>query len=143
MRTILNHAWIPLLIALIVAVGGFSVSQVRGIFGAEPIVIAPKDISQGSKAFGPKVVTYEILGPPGAVADITYLGPNSQLQRVEGAWLPWALAVITGVAAPSPTIAAQGRASTITCRIFVDNELEAERTAFGVSAHTFCLAKFE
>lgn len=141
MRRILSHTWLAVIVVLVVAVAGFAVSQVREVFGANPILVTPNDTSRDSKSFDPKVVTYEVLGQAGAVADINYLDLDSRPQRVDGAPLPWTLTLTTDAPAASPNIVAQGPGDIITCRILIDNELKAEQTSTGVKAHTFCVVK--
>ncbi|WP_236734618.1 MmpS family transport accessory protein, partial [Mycolicibacterium peregrinum] len=58
--------WIPLIIVVVVLVGGFTVMRVRTFFGAgngSGISSAKVD---DTKPFDPKVVVYEIYGVPGA-----------------------------------------------------------------------------
>ena len=41
----------------------------------------------------------------------------------------------------APNIVAQGDGGSITCRIFVDDELKDEKTTDGLNAQTFCYVK--
>ena len=54
--------WIPLVIVIVVAVAGFTVSRVRTFFGAEGIIVTPKVFADDPEPFDPKVVKYEIFG---------------------------------------------------------------------------------
>ena len=94
-----------------------------------------------AKPFNPKRLTYEIFGPPGTVADISYFDVNSEPQRVQGAVLPWQLEIVTTLPAVVGSIMAQGDSNSIGCRIIVDGEVKAERISNEVNAYTFCLLK--
>jgi MmpS family membrane protein len=115
--------------------------RIRTFFGAPDPTGVSSAFGDDTKPFEPKVVTYEILGPPGAVADINYLDLDAQPQRVDGATLPWTLRLETTAPSVFPNLVAQGDSDSITCRITVDDELKDERTSNGVNAQTFCLVK--
>lgn len=86
------------------------------------------------------MVRYEIVGS-GTYADVNYLDLDAKPQRVDGAALPWSLTLETTEPSAAPNIVAQGDGSSITCRIFVDDELKDERTTDGLKAQTFCFVK--
>lgn len=132
--------WMPLLIAAVIVVGGFTVNRVRGYFGDHGDV-DESALSQDTEPFHPKVVVYDIFSSDGSVADINYLDLDSQPQRLDGAVLPWSLRLQTTDPAVSPNIVAQGHAHTIGCRITVDDVVKDERISAGVNAETFCLVK--
>ena len=138
---LLRRFWIPLIIVVVVLVGGFTVMRVRTFFGAGAgggITSAKVD---DTKPFDPKVVVYEIYGVPGATADVNYLDLDAQPQRIDGVTLPWSLRLESTAPSVFPNIVAQGNGDTISCRITVDDELKDERTSNGVNAQTFCLVK--
>ena len=137
---LLKRAWIPLLIVVVVVVSGFAVHRVRTFFGSEGIIETPRNFADLPEPFDPKVVRYEISGT-GSYADINYLDLNAKPQRVDGAALPWLLILTTTEPSAAPNIVAQGDGSTITCRIFVDDELKDEKTSDGLNAQTFCFVK--
>ena len=133
--------WVPLLIAVVVIVGAFTVMRVRTFFGTGAgggITSAKVD---DTKPFNPKVVVYEITGEPGAMADVNYLDLDAEPQRVDGVSLPWTLRLSTTAPSAFPYVVAQGNGSRISCRITVDDELKDERTSTGLNAQTFCLVK--
>jgi hypothetical protein len=140
MFRIFRRIWMPLLIAAVVAVGGFTVNRVRGYFGDHGDADAAA-LSQDTEPFHPKIVVYDIFSPDGSVADINYLDLDSQPQRLDGAFLPWSLRLQTTDPAVSPNIVAQGHAHTIGCRITIDDVVKDERTSTGVNTETFCLVK--
>lgn len=139
MTRLLRRVWLPLVVVVVVAVAGFTVDRIRTFFGAPR---ATKDASVSNiTPFNPKVVTYEIFGPPGTVAGINYLDLNAQPQQVASATLPWSLTLSTTAPSAFANIVAQGDSHTIGCRITVDGELKAENTSNEVNAQTFCLVK--
>ena len=140
MTKVLRRAWIPIVIIIVVVVAGFTVHRVRSFFGAEGILVTPKNFADDAEPFNPKVVKYEIFGS-GTYADINYLDLNSKPVRVDGASLPWSLTLSTTAPSVLPNIVAQGDGSSVSCRITVDDEVKDERTTDGVNAQTFCLVK--
>lgn len=135
------RTWIPLVILVVVIVGGFTVHRIRGFFGSENRTSYSDTNLENSKPFNPKHLTYEIFGPPGTVADISYFDVNSEPQRVDGAVLPWSLHITTNDAAVMGNIVAQGNSDSIGCRITVDGKVRAERVSNEVNAYTYCLVK--
>lgn len=135
------RTWIPLVILVVVIVGGFTVHRIRGFFGSENRPSYSDTNLENSKPFNPKHLTYEIFGPPGTVADISYFDVNSEPQRVDGAVLPWSLHITTNDAAVMGNIVAQGNSGSIGCRITVDGKVRAERVSNEVNAYTYCLVK--
>ena len=138
---LLRRFWIPVIIIVVVVVGGFTVMRVRTFFGAGDGSGFSSAKVDDTKPFDPKVVVYEIYGEPGATADVNYLDLDAQPQRIDGVSLPWSLRLESTAPSVFPNIVAQGNGSTISCRITVDDELKDERTSNGVNAQTFCLVK--
>lgn len=139
--SVLRRAWLPLVIVIVVVVTGFTVHRIRGFFGVDGPGGTASPKFEDTEPFNPKVVTYEIYGPEGAVVDINYLDLDAQPQREPHAVLPWTLTLESTNPAVSPNIVAQGTTDTLGCRIFVDDELKDENSATGVHALTFCLVK--
>lgn len=137
---LLKQAWLPLLVVVVVVLGTLTVLRLRTFFGAEASHLVSTKVDD-TKPYNPKVVTYEVFGEPGATADISYLDLDSRPQLVDAAALPWSVTLSTTLSAVSPNLYAQGKGSTLGCRITIDNELKDERTATGLSALTFCLVK--
>jgi hypothetical protein len=138
---VLGRLWIPLVIVMVIALGGFTVWRVHGIFGSEKRPTYADSKVDESKPFNPKRMIYEIFGPPGTVADISYFDVNADPQRVDGAALPWSLQITTTLPAVVGNIVAQGDSDSIGCRIIVDGKVKAERITHEVNAFTFCLLK--
>lgn len=139
---IVKRAWIPLLILVVVAVGGVVVYRMHGFFGSDNEITRPgAGLAQDAEPFNPKVVTYEVTGTEGAVATINYLDLDATPQRVDDAPLPWSITLRTTKPSASATIIAQGDAGTISCRVIVNDEVKDEQTATGINAQTSCLVK--
>ena len=136
-----RRAWIPLVIVVVVAIAGFCVYRLHGIFGKTELTRAGSGLANDTKPFNPKQVRYEIFGPAGAVATINYLDLDAQPQIVRDTALPWSITLSTTAPAASANIVAQGDTDTIGCRIYVNGELKDEKTSDGVNAQTFCLVK--
>ncbi|ACC39232.1 MULTISPECIES: MmpS family protein [Mycobacterium ulcerans group] len=136
----LSRTWIVLVIVAVIIVGGFSVHRIRGFFASEKRE-SYSDSNLDNKPFNPKEITYEVFGPPGTVADISYFDVNSDPQQVEGAVLPWTLHFTTNLAAVMGNLVAQGNTNSIGCRITVDGKVKAERVSNEVNAYTYCLVK--
>lgn len=138
---VLSRVWIPLVILAVVGVAGFTVTRIHGMFGSEKRPSYSDGKVDETKPFNPKRMTYEIFGPPGTVADISYFDVDSEPQRVADAVLPWKLEIVTTLPAVVGSIMAQGNSDSIGCRIIVDDEVKAERVSNEVNAYTFCLLK--
>lgn len=138
---VLKRLWIPLVILVVIGAGGLTVSRLHGIFGSEKRPSYADTRIDDTKPFNPKHLTYEVFGPPGTVADISYFDVNGDPQRVDGAHLPWSLKFAITAATATGSIVAQGDSASIGCRITVDGEVKAEKITHEVSAFTFCLLK--
>jgi hypothetical protein len=138
---VLERAWIPLVIVLVITLGGFTVWRIHGVFGSEKRPSYSDSANDDSKPFNPKRLTYEVFGPPGTVADISYFDVNADPKRLDGAPLPWTLKLTTTAASVVGNIVAQGNGNTIGCRIVVDGVVKAEKVTHEVNAFTFCVLK--
>jgi Mycobacterium membrane protein len=138
---VLKRAWIPLVVMVLVAVAGFAVYRLHGVFGVRGAASAVGARADDVKPFNPKQVTLEVFGPAGTVADINYLDVDAAPQRVDGMRLPWTYSVATTAPAVSVNVVAQGDGDIIGCRITVNGDIKAERTVAGIHPQTFCLVK--
>lgn len=137
----LRRAWMPLVILAVVGIGAFAVDRLHGVFGKTELTREGSGLANDPKPFNPKVVTYEIFGPPGAVATINYLNLDAEPQIARDVTLPWTLTLTTTAPAAAANIVAQGDSDTIGCRITVDDVVKAERVSTGISAQTYCIVK--
>lgn len=138
---LLKRLWIPLVILVVVVITAFTVSRIHGFFGSERRPSYADGQIDETKPFNPKQLVYEVFGPAGTVADISYFDVNSDPQRVNGAQLPWRLEIVTTLPAVMGNIVAQGDSDSLGCRITIDGVVKAERISNEVNAYTFCLVK--
>ncbi len=125
----------------VLAVGGLTVSRLRGVFGSHELPTYAGSMSDDSHVFDPKRVIYEIFGAPGTVADINYLDDNGMPHQVNDAPLPWSVEIETTSPAIVGNVLAQGDSSFIGCRITAGGVIKVEKTSEQVSAYVYCLAK--
>jgi Mycobacterium membrane protein len=136
---VLGRVWIPLVVLLVIGLGGYVVSDLRGTFGAEKRPSYSGSDIKDNETFRPKQLVYEVFGPAGTVADISYFDVDSQPQQVEGASLPWSLTITSNSPSVVGSIVAQGNNDSIGCRIVVDGDVKVERISNEVKAFTHCL----
>jgi hypothetical protein len=137
---VLRRAWIPLLLIVVLAVSALVVSRLHKLFGSEDLnANAGKGIE--IVQFNPKVVVYEISGPPGATANINYWDAEANTHQVNNASLPWTFTVSTTLPSVSANIMAQSDSDQIGCKITVDGVIREQHNADGHNAQTFCLVK--
>lgn len=140
--TVLKRAWLPLVLAVVFAVGGFAVSRVRGMFGSQQLPTYADSTPAGSvSSSGPKRVRYEIFGAPGTIADINYMDPAGEAQQLNDVALPWSIEVETDAPSMVANIIAQANTDFLGCRISSGGEVKDERTSSAVSAYVYCIAK--
>lgn len=136
----LKRAWMPLVLVVVLAVSTLIVVRLHKIFGSADLNAnagAGIEIVQ----FNPKVLKYEVSGPPGSTANINYWDENANTHQVNAAPLPWSYTISTTLPAVSANIMAQSDGGQISCRITVDGVVREEKNADGLNAQTFCLVK--
>lgn len=133
--------WMLLVAVVVVAVAGFAVYRLHGIFGSKNTTSTASGFSNEIVPFNPKHVVLQVFGPPGAVATISYLDVNAQPQRVDNATLPWSYDKTTTDPAVFVNVMAQGNSDSIGCRIIIDDVVKDERTVNTLNAYTYCLDK--
>jgi hypothetical protein len=137
---LLRH-WILLVAVFVIALAGFAVYRLNGIFGSKDVVSTPSGAANEIHPFNPKHVVIEVYGPPGTVATITYLDVDAQPQRVDDTTLPWSYDTTTTQPTVFVNVSAQGDSDSIGCRIKIDDVVKDERTANTLNAYTYCLDK--
>ncbi len=141
MSTLVKRLWIPLVVVAVLAGGGLTVSRLHGIFGSEKSLSYGDTKSDKGKPYNPKKMKYEIFGPPGTSAQISYFDENGNPVHTD-ATLPWSLEFPISPAAGIGSIAAQADSDTVGCRISVDGVVKDEKTTtHEVSSFISCLLK--
>ena len=79
----LSQRWMLLVAVAVLAVAGFAVYRLHGIFASQDVTSTPSGSENDIVPFNPKHVDLEVFGPPGTVATITYLDVNAQPQRAD------------------------------------------------------------
>ena len=141
LKRLLSRRWMLVVAAAVLALTGFAVYRIHGIFASHDVTSTPSGSANDVVPFNPKHVLIEVFGPPGTVATITYLDVNAQPQRADAVSLPWAYDTTTTQPAVFVTVSAQGSGDSIGCRIKIDNEVKDERTVNTLHAFTYCLDK--
>ena len=137
----LSHRWMVLVAVTVIAVAGFAVYRLHGIFASHDVTSTPSGSENDIVPFNPKHVVMEVFGPPGTMATITYLDVNAQPQHADAVALPWAYDTTTTQPAVFVNVAAQGNGNSIGCRIKIDDVVKDERSANTLNAYTYCLDK--
>ena len=135
-----KRVWIPLVLVVVLAFSALVVTRLHRIFGSQDLNAnagAGIEIVQ----FNPKVVVYEVSGPPGATANINYWDENANTHQVNAAPLPWSFTISTTLPSVSANIMAQSDGDQVGCRITVDGVVREQQNADGLNAQTFCLVK--
>ncbi|OBH12035.1 MmpS family protein [Mycobacterium sp. E1747] len=135
----MKQVWIPLVIAAVVAAGGLTVARLHGIFGSEKRPSYADTRQQDTKPFNPKHVKYEVFGPPGTTADISYFDANGEPNHINDIHLPWSFDIATTLPSIVGNVVAQGDSETLGCRIVVDGVVKAERISHELNAFTYCV----
>lgn len=115
--------------------------RIHDIFGSPQQPSYAEASSGDSKPDNAKELTYEVFGPPGTTADISYFDANSDPQWITQVTLPWSLRFKASSSAIIGNLAAQGNSNSIGCRLLIDGEVKDERISNEVNAYTFCLLK--
>ena len=136
---VLKRAWIPLVLAVVMAASGYIVDRLHGIFGSHSNAGSGPGIE--IVQFNPKVVQYDVFGPAGTTASINYWDADADTHQVNAAPVPWSYTFSTVYPSVSANIMVQGDGDHIGCRITVDGVVTRENKSDGLNAQTFCLVK--
>lgn len=134
-----KRLWIPLVLVVVLAISGLVVSRLHRMF-------ASQDLNANAGAgieivqFNPKVLVYDVYGPPGTTAQISYFDPDANVHFVNTS-LPWSVTLSTTLPAVSASLMAQADTDEIGCRVTVNGTVREEQHASGINAQTYCLVK--
>jgi hypothetical protein len=136
---VLKKVWIPLLLVVVLSTSGLVVSRLHKLF-------ASQDLNAGAGAgieivqFNPKILVYDVYGPPGTTARIGYFDPDANVHSITTP-LPWSITLSTTLPTVSASLMAQADTDQIGCRVTVNGTVREEQSANGVNAQTYCLVK--
>ena len=134
-----KQLWIPLVLVVVLAISGLVVSRLHGMFASEDLNAnagAGIEIVQ----FNPKVMVYDVYGPPGTTAQISYFDPDANVHLVTVP-LPRSVTLSTTLPTVSANLMARSDGDEIGCRVTVNGVVREEKSANGVNAQTYCLVK--
>ena len=138
----LRRLWIPLVILAVLVAGGVTVSRLHGVFGSEKDLSYSDTKKDDTKSASTQHMRYEVFGPPGTTAVISYFGADTNPQHADGVSLPWSLEFPINGATAIGSVAAQGDSDNIGCRILIDGAVKAEKVAYHeVSSFVSCMLK--
>jgi hypothetical protein len=135
----LKKIWIPLVLIVVLAISALVVSRLHKMF-------ASQDLNAGAGAgieivqFNPKIMVYDVYGPPGTTARIGYFDPDANVHEITTP-LPWSITLSTTLPTVSASLIAQADTDQIGCRVTVNGTVREEQSANGVNAQTYCLVK--
>lgn len=141
MLTSLKRGWVPLVVAVAVAVGGIAVGRLRDAFGSEVIFSASGSNAEPLTPTHVKRVTYELYGPGAISGTVSFLDMNAHAQQANFSGLPWTYTITSTVPAVIASVVAQGNGDSLGCRITVNGDIKDQQTSDGHHAQTSCLVK--
>lgn len=120
-KGLLGRFWLVLTIAAVVAVSGFVVYRLHGVFGVHKGSFGGGTSGEVLDEFNAKTITLEVWGSPGSTATINYLDENSHPQQALNVPLPWSKVLSSTKPGIPANLIAQGDGSWIACRFVVNN----------------------
>lgn len=149
-KGLLGRFWLVLTIAAVVAVSGFVVYRLHGVFGVHKGSFGGGTSGEVLDEFNAKTITLQVWGPPGSTATINYLDENSHPQQALNVPLPWSKVLSSTKPGIPANLVAQGDGSWIACQFVVNkhdgsgdviktpNRSDPNQT---VNAFVYCLDK--
>ena len=111
---VLKKVWIPLVLVVVLAVSGLVVSRLHKIFASQDL---NANAGEGIEIvqFNPKILVYDVYGPPGTTATDQLLRPGRERAPVTVP-LPWSITLSTTLPTVSANLMAQTDGDQIGCR---------------------------
>jgi hypothetical protein len=120
-KGLLGRFWLMLTIVVVVALSGFVVHRLHGVFGVHKGSFGGGSTGDVIDQFNAKTITLEVWGSPGSTATINYLDENSHPQQALDVPLPWNTVLKSTKPGIPANLIAQGDGSWIACRFVVNN----------------------
>ena len=117
---LLSRFWVVLLITAVVALSGFVVHRLHGVFGVHKGSFGGGSTADVIDQFNAKTITLEVWGSPGSTATINYLDENSHPQQALNVPLPWSKVLSSTKPGIPANLVAQGDGSWIACQFVVN-----------------------
>lgn len=121
LRSLVTRFWLIFTVIAVVALSGFVVHRLHGIFGVHSGSFGGGSSGDVIDQFNPKTITLEVWGAPGSMATINYLDENSHPQQALNVPLPWKTELKSTKPGIPANLVAQGTGSWIACRFLVNN----------------------
>lgn len=121
LRSLVTRFWLILTVLAVIALSGFVVYRLHGIFGVHSGSFGGGSTGDVIDQFNPKTITLEVWGAPGSMATINYLDENSHPQQALNVPLPWQTELKSTKPGIPANLVAQGTGSWIACRFLVNN----------------------
>ena len=120
-KGLLGRFWLVLTIVAVVALSGFVVYRLHGVFGVHRGSFGGGTSGEVLDEFNAKTITLEVWGSPGSTATINYLDENSHPQQALNVPLPWSKVLSSTKPGIPANLVAQGDGSWIACQFVVNN----------------------
>ena len=120
-KGLLGRFWLVLTIAAVVALSGFVVYRLHGVFGVHRGSFGGGTSGEALDQFNAKTITLEVWGSAGSTATINYLDENSHPQQALNVPLPWSKVLSSTKPGIPANLVAQGDGSWIACQFVVNN----------------------
>ncbi|MEB4208547.1 MmpS family transport accessory protein [Mycobacterium sp. 94-17] len=120
-KGLVGRFWLVLTIVAVVALSGFVVYRLHGVFGVHRGSFGGGTSGEVLDEFNAKTITLEVWGSPGSTATINYLDENSHPQQALNVPLPWSKVLSSTKPGIPANLVAQGDGSWIACRFVVNN----------------------
>jgi hypothetical protein len=120
-KGLLGRYWLVLTIVAVVALSGFVVFRLHGVFGVHKGSFGGGTSGEVLDEFNAKTITLEVWGSPGSTATINYLDENSHPQQALNVPLPWSKVLSSTKPGIPANLVAQGDGSWIACQFVVNN----------------------
>lgn len=132
-----------MLLAVVIALGAYTVVRIRNTFGTHSGVTSAEGNADTTKPFNPKHITYEVSGARAGSVNVNYLDENGQPHLVDSASLPWSYTIVTTLPSMSANIVAQGDTdvNSLRCRVIVDGHVRDDRSTVAYEPFIYCLVK--
>lgn len=112
--------WLVLTIVAVVALSGFVVHRLHGIFGVHKGSFGGGTSGEVLDSFNAKTITLEVWGSPGSTATINYLDENNHPVEALSVPLPWSRVLSSTKPGIPANLVAQGDGTWIACRFVIN-----------------------
>jgi hypothetical protein len=133
-----KKAWVFFVIVAIICITGTIDYRLHGVFGSDHRFSNGGPQLEEPRNLHPKHVRYEIFGPAGTTARISYMDENANARLAVVQSLPWSVEFTMTQQTSVLNVMAQGDSDSLGCRITVNDEVKDEYVARLPFAQTYC-----